>query len=1064
MSSFLRVDNSSISLYPAEVTETWHECSIDSKCNFLVKQQEKSKVEKRESIIAVTDYFAVWKKIPFPFLMFLTDSPLHRIAKNCCSSSEENLNSLDAFSNKSAMKRTGFVIVRYLISGIIFSWHSYLDAAGQEKMSSFLRVDNSSISLYPAEVTETWPECSIDFKCNFLVKQQEKSKVEKRESIIAVTDYFAVWKKIPFPSYRSCKNAYSSGTKESGTIQLLLPTLPLISTFCDMTTKGGGWTIIQRRVNNDFDFHRNWNDYKTGHVVRGENNMGPTAMLTRFGYVLSGPVNVPIHGGNTYSYHTSTHVMKVLHEPCKDEDLKHDLKMFWDYETLGIKENEPSVYDEFLNNVEFLNDRYEVSLPFKEDHKIIPDNYSVSEKRLFSLLNKLKNHPEVLNEYDKIISDQLKNGIIERVDPTVNFDTEALESYKELKLCFKRGGFNLRKWESNCCELADEIAKIESNNFEANNVLKERKIEEEDESFSKSSFKNEDIENNAKILGLAWDKTSDRIRFDFSKIFSNDCQFVTKREILSSTAKIYDPLGLLSPIVVPLKLLFQELCKKKVNWDTKLSEEISTEWRTIVSDIQSSPPVFVNRSVTDVNKDEIDHVELHGFSDASSIAFGAAVYIRVVKKSGKISVDLVAAKTRLVPLKSDTIPRLELMAALVLSRLIKSVKEALKPVIEVDKIFCWVDSQIVLWWIFSREKEYKPFVQNRVLEIRKHVPPSCWNFCPTDLNPADLASRGCKMSQISGSEIWWFGPTFLAKSENYWPAVLNFETKTKIPEDVSFELNRETKSNPRKDFSDVFVGVSTASNYALENVIKAEDFSDENRLFRVSAYVFRFVENLKRRLLKEDIETNDLTVEEVENARISWLRVIQSHLSSERNFDKNLVYLRVYEDENGRRLIDAPNVETYAEYDSSKTKLTHRQSHLKSLLKHFWNRWSSEYLLTLREFHKNKGKTGARIVAVGDVVVILNDKVKRQQWKLGKILKVYPGKDNIVRAADVKTTDSAGRSIILKRSITHLYPLEVREDSEKDYGIAAAAEPAVSDVFDVPIRFIADEEAEELIN
>eukprot|EP00795_Rhopilema_esculentum_P005667 gene5667-10907_t len=657
--------------------------------------------------------------------------------------------------------------------------------------------------------------------------------------------------------------------------------------------------------------------------------MGPTAMLTRFGYVLSGPVNVPIHGGNTYSYHTSTHVMKVLHEPCKDEDLKHDLKMFWDYETLGIKENEPSVYDEFLNNVEFLNDRYEVSLPLKEDHKIIPDNYSVSEKRLFSLLNKLKNHPEVLNEYDKIISDQLKNGIIERVDPTVNFDvgkthylphravvredktttrTEALESYKELKLCFKRGGFNLRKWESNCCELADEIAKIESNNFEANNVLKERKIEEEDESFSKSSFKNEDIENNAKILGLAWDKTSDRI-----------------------WAWPPDPRCSLASLAINSNLLL----------------------------LPAAPG-----SVTDVNKDEIDHVELHGFSDASSIAFGAAVYIRVVKKSGKISVDLVAAKTRLVPLKSDTIPRLELMAALVLSRLIKSVKEALKPVIEVDKIFCWVDSQIVLWWIFSREKEYKPFVQNRVLEIRKHVPPSCWNFCPTDLNPADLASRGCKMSQISGSEIWWFGPTFLAKSENYWPAVLNFETKTKIPEDVSFELNRETKSNPRKDFSDVFVGVSTASNYALENVIKAEYFSDENRLFRVSAYVFRFVGNLKRRLLKEDIETNDLTVEEVENARISWLRVIQSHLSSERNFDKNLVYLRVYEDEN----------------------------------------------------------------------------------------------------ADVKTTDSAGRSIILKRSITHLYPLEVREDSEKDYGIAAAAEPAVSDVFHVPIRFIADEEAEELIN
>ena len=124
--------------------------------------------------------------------------------------------------------------------------------------------------------------------------------------------------------------------------------------------------------------------------------------------------------------------------------------------------------------------------------------------------------------------------------------------------------------------MADEIAKIESNNFEANSVLKKRKIEEEDESFSKSSFKKGDRENNVKILGLTLDKTSDRIRFDFSKVFSNDCQFVTKLEILSSTAKIYDPLGLLSPIVVPLKLLFQEICKKTANWDTKLSEEISS--------------------------------------------------------------------------------------------------------------------------------------------------------------------------------------------------------------------------------------------------------------------------------------------------------------------------------------------------------------------------------------------------------------------------------------------------------------------------------------------------------
>ena len=147
-----------------------------------------------------------------------------------------------------------------------------------------------------------------------------------------------------------------------------------------------------------------------------------------------------------------------------------------------------------------------------------------------------------------------------------------------------------------------------------------------------------------------------------------------------------------------------------------------------------------------------------------------------MRKSGESSVQLVTAKTRLAPLKGETIPRLELMAALLLSRLVSSTVEALKSIIQIDRIFCWLDSQIVLWWFFGVNKEFQQFVQNRVIEIRKLVTPDKWNYCPTDLNPADIASRGSKATELSDNQLWWTGPDFLKKSPAFWPNILNFRS------------------------------------------------------------------------------------------------------------------------------------------------------------------------------------------------------------------------------------------------------------------------------------------------
>ena len=127
-------------------------------------------------------------------------------------------------------------------------------------------------------------------------------------------------------------------------------------------------------------------------------------------------------------------------------------------------------------------------------------------------------------------------------------------------------------------------------------------------------------------------------------------------------------------------------------------------------------------------------IEIHGFSDACNHGYGACLYIR------KISVSLLCSKSRVAPLKTQTIPRLELNAALLLARLFKNVKDNLD--IQFDRAYFWTDSEIVLHWINTSPQLLKMYVANRVTEIQKYTEIGSWKYVPTESNPADLLSRG----------------------------------------------------------------------------------------------------------------------------------------------------------------------------------------------------------------------------------------------------------------------------------------------------------------------------------
>ena len=154
----------------------------------------------------------------------------------------------------------------------------------------------------------------------------------------------------------------------------------------------------------------------TGEVKRGES--GPTALHTRLGWVLSGPIESSTHDHDpSVNLVSSTHVLRCATEPSQPQnnDLTGELKRFWDLESLGISSSEQSVHSQFINSISFKHGRYEVHLPWRDINPVLPDNYETSHKRLMSLLNRLRKEPQVLLEYDAVIRDQIEKGIVEEV-------------------------------------------------------------------------------------------------------------------------------------------------------------------------------------------------------------------------------------------------------------------------------------------------------------------------------------------------------------------------------------------------------------------------------------------------------------------------------------------------------------------------------------------------------------------------------------------------------------------------------------------------------------------------
>ncbi|CDW60603.1 DUF1759 and Peptidase A17 and DUF1758 and RVT 1 d omain containing protein [Trichuris trichiura] len=356
-------------------------------------------------------------------------------------------------------------------------------------------------------------------------------------------------------------------------------------------------------------------------------------------------------------------------------------------------------------------------------------------------------HHALLNggKFAQAATEILDNMYIDDLVTSYDSAKDATALVHDLVELMQQGGFTLTKWASNCSLLNDMVEK-DSSESETGKVLN--------------------------TLGLWWDRSHDLMAVKAPQL--NVRSLDTKRQLLTALARVFDPLGWLAPFTVIAKILMQKLWTRGIQWDEVIPKDISASWISWKRQCTLVMEVKVQRSLRIPPEDSREQVQLHTFCDASEVAYGAVVYLKVKRENGKHFTNIIMAKSRVAPVKRVTLPRLELLGTLIGARLTSFVRSQLK--IPVDSTFYWSDSEIVLAWIKGAPGNWKQFVRNRVEEIHQLSEPMQWRYCPIRITAMCL--RFASNSRVP-LQCRQFGPLTaieLRNSQMTWYRLIQAET------------------------------------------------------------------------------------------------------------------------------------------------------------------------------------------------------------------------------------------------------------------------------------------------
>jgi len=398
--------------------------------------------------------------------------------------------------------------------------------------------------------------------------------------------------------------------------------------------------------------------------------------------------------------------------------------------------------------------------------------------------------------------------------------TDAKLVIKETAQLLRLGSFELSKWASNCPQLLANV-----------NDKRNRSTIVSGHSHSR-------------VLGTQWDHSKDVLYF-FHEADVN-LHVVSKRTILSEIATLFDPLGLLGPIIVVAKIILQELWQAGYQWDESVPQTIQSRWLRLKRQLSELNRLRIPRCVKFASDSRF--VQIHGFCDASQRAYGACIYVRT-ESINEYRTELLCSKSRVAPLKATSLPRLELSAAVLLARLLEKIRDSFDS--SHMSVFLWSDSTIALNWLTSPSRRWTTFVANRVGEIQRLTEIESWRHISSADNPADALSRGLEPYDLINASLWWQGPAFLRTHQDQWPSGKFIQLGERTPE------------------ARIASAAATVFECSVIDDLTSK-FSNLNKICRILAYCLRF-----RKTLRPSPPTSFVSHNEISHALEIACRAVQ---------------------------------------------------------------------------------------------------------------------------------------------------------------------------------------------
>ncbi|XP_062594008.1 uncharacterized protein LOC134255490 [Saccostrea cucullata] len=377
-------------------------------------------------------------------------------------------------------------------------------------------------------------------------------------------------------------------------------------------------------------------------------------------------------------------------------------------------------------------------------------------------------------------------------------------------------------------------------------------------------------------LGISWDISKDSFTF---QVTSTRRPF-TKRGVLATINGLYDPIGIVVPVTIRGKLIMQDIMSSVTDWDEPIPHAFQAKWHNWLESLADLQSILIPRYYVNLPSSEVERTELHVFSDASQKAISAVAYLKIYDVSGGHHVSFVHGKAKVAPSQGQTIPRLELCAAVLATRLKDTITQHLT--VHIDSTTMYTDSRVVLGYINNEHRRFYVY-GNRVDVIRHSTTSDQWTYVSSEDNPADIGTRSIPANEIEQS-AWIQGPSVL-RSEH---PLDHRETSYEL---LDPEEDKEVRPV-------IVTKMTSASQETVIGVHRFERFSTWRSLVRAIARIKRLAKSYRKSL-----ETRESLVTPVTTSNLLKLSCLLYSKFNRHAFLVRLVLLRRGENCTGHVLL-----------------------------------------------------------------------------------------------------------------------------------------------------------------